>query len=150
MSGARPDPTRDAEPAPAIRISAEPGASPLGAIFGGIGLVGAGIVWLLRLDHVPVKLCVFKGLTGMACPTCGSTRAAALLFGLDPTGALLMNPLATLIAVGMAAWALADVALMPRRRALRLGLSRKAARVARIVALVVFLANWVYLLAVGR
>jgi hypothetical protein len=149
VSRVRPE-VAPAENEPAVRVSAEPGAPPLGAIFGGIGLLAAGVVGLLGLDRVPLTFCMFKGLTGLPCPTCGSTRTAARLFELDPVGALLMNPFTTVLAVVIAAWAVADVILLPRRRALRVGLSRSAGRVFRVVAFVAFFANWVYLLVVGR
>jgi hypothetical protein len=135
---------------PAVQVSAEPGAPPLGAIFGGIGLLAATVVGLLGLDRVPVTMCVFKGLTGLPCPTCGSTRVAARLFDLDFAGALAMNPFTTILAVGFAAWAVADAVLLPRRRALRVGLSPSAGRLLRILAFAAFFANWVYLIVAGR
>jgi hypothetical protein len=138
------------EGSPAVRVAAEPGASPLGAIFGAIGLLAAGVVGILGLDRLPLEVCMFKGLTGAPCPTCGSTRVAARLFDLDPAGALAMNPFTTVLAVVIAGWAVVDVLLLPRRRALRVGLSRSAGRVFRVVAFVAFLANWVYLIAAGR
>jgi hypothetical protein len=134
----------------AVRVSAPAGSAPLGAIFGGIGLVAAAVIALLGLDRVPVAFCVFKGLTGLPCPTCGSTRAAARLFGLDPAGALAMNPFTTLVAVVIAAWAVADLLLIPRGRALRVGVSPSLGRALRIAAFVAFFANWMYLLLAGR
>jgi hypothetical protein len=133
-----------------VQVSSPVGVPPLGAIFGGIGLLAAGAVGLLGLDRVPLTFCMFKGLTGLPCPTCGSTRVAARLFDLDPAGALVMNPFTTVLAVVIAAWAVVDVILLPRRRALRVGLSRSAGRVFRVVAFVAFFASWVYLLVVGR
>ncbi|HSD65491.1 MAG TPA: DUF2752 domain-containing protein [Vicinamibacteria bacterium] len=146
--------TREAEglPAapPAVRLAARAGAPPLGAIFGMIGLVSAATVWLLGLDRMPFSLCLFRGLTGLPCPTCGSTRALGRLFALDFAGALRMNPFTTLVAVVVAAWAAADLALLPRRQALGLEVSRRVAFGLRVAALVLFLANWVYLVAAGR
>jgi hypothetical protein len=135
----------------AIRVSATPGAAPLGAIFAVIGVVGAAVVGLLGLDRLPLTFCVFKGLTGWPCPTCGSTRALSrLVVHLDPAGALAMNPFTTLVAVVIAAWAVADVLLLPRRRALRVGVSPKAAKWLRVLAFGAFVLNWVYLLIAGR
>ena len=134
----------------ALRLRGRPGAPPLGAIFGAIGLVAAGVVWALRLDRIPITLCVFKGLTGLPCPTCGSTRALGRLFALDFAGALAMNPFTTLLAVVVAAWALADLALLPTRRALELDVPPRLGAALRAGALVLFLANWVYLVAAGR
>jgi hypothetical protein len=150
MSQTCPEDTVAGDGGAVVRVAAEPGAPPLGAIFGGIGLLAAAVVGILGLDGLPLELCMFKGLTGAPCPTCGSTRVAARLFDLDPAGALAMNPFTTLLAVVIAAWAVADVLLLPRRRALRIGLSRPAGRVFRVVGFVAFLANWVYLIAVGR
>ncbi len=133
-----------------MRVSATPGAPPLGAIFGGIGVVVAAAVGLLGLDRVPVAFCVFKGLTGLPCPTCGSTRALARLFGLDPAGALAMNPFTTLVAAVIAAWALVDLLLIPRGRALRVGVSPGLGRALRLAAFTLFFANWIYLMLAGR
>jgi hypothetical protein len=131
-------------------VAAVPRAAPLGAIFGGIGLVAAAVVGLLGLDRVPLTFCVFKGLSGLPCPTCGSTRAVARLFDLDLAGALAMNPFTTVVALVIAAWAVVDLLLLPRGRALRVGLSRSVGRALRVAAFVAFVANWVYLLAAGR
>lgn len=133
-----------------VQVSAPSGAPPLGAIFGGIGIAAAVVVGVLGLDRLPLTFCVFKGMSGLPCPTCGSTRAVARLFDLDLAGALAMNPITTLLAVVLAAWALADLVLLPRCRSLRIGLSLRGGRWLRGIALVAFLANWVYLLVVGR
>lgn len=38
-------------------------------------------------------LCLFKNVTGVPCPACGSTRATILLLHGDIKGAVLLNPL---------------------------------------------------------
>ena len=134
----------------AVRLGTRAGAPPLGAIFGGIGLLAAGAVWLLRLDRLPLTFCLFKGFTGLPCPTCGSTRALGHLFALDFAGALRMNPFTTLVAVVVAGWAAADLAFMSRRQALELEFSPRVAFGLRVGALALFLANWIYLIAAGR
>ena len=135
---------------PLVRLRARPGAPPLGAILGGIGLLGGLAVWLLRLDRLPFAVCLFKSLSGLPCPTCGSTRAVARLFAHDPAGALAMNPLTSLGALAVAAWALVDLALLPRGRALSVELEPRLAARLRVAAVVAFLLNWIYLLATGR
>ncbi len=135
--------------APAVRLSAR-GARPLGAIFGAIGLLAAAAVRVLHLDRIPFSLCYFKAFTGLPCPTCGTTRTLGRLFALDFAGALRMNPFATLLALVVAAWALADLALLPRRQALDVEVSPRVGFALRVGTLVLFLANWVYLVAAGR
>jgi hypothetical protein len=66
-----------------------------GIIYGGIALVMLGAGWLLPvLSFAPD--CVFKGLTGIPCLTCGSTRSVVHLSHGDILAAFGMNPLMTL------------------------------------------------------
>jgi hypothetical protein len=66
-----------------------------GIIYGGIALVILGAGWLQSiLSFAPD--CVFKGLTGIPCLTCGSTRSVVHLSHGDILSALTMNPLTTL------------------------------------------------------
>jgi hypothetical protein len=135
---------------PPVRLVARSNAPHLGAIFAGIGLLAGAAVGLLHLDRIPLTLCVFKGLTGLPCPTCGSTRALGRLVSLDPGGALAMNPFTTIAAVVVAAWGIADLALLPRGQALGLEVSPRFGFALRVLVLGLFLVNWVYLVAAGR
>jgi hypothetical protein len=66
-----------------------------GIIYGSIALVILGAGWLQSvLSFAPD--CVFKGLTGIPCPTCGSTRSVVHLSHGDILSAFTMNPLTTL------------------------------------------------------
>ncbi len=136
--------------APVLRLYSAPGGVPIGAIFAGIGVAGCLAVGLLHLDRLPVNFCMFKRLTGLPCPTCGSTRTFGRLFALDLPGALAMNPLAALGALGLLAWGLTDLALMLRGRSLVLSASPRLARVLRLGAVVAIALNWVYLIALHR
>ena len=138
----------DASPPP-LRLLAREGP-PLGLIFGAIGALGAVVVGLLHLDRMKLPLCYVKALTGLPCPTCGSARAAGRLFDLDLPGAFAMNPLATLAALAIAAWALGDLVLLPRRRVLGIEVAPRAAAALRIGIVVAAVLNWAYLLAAGR
>jgi hypothetical protein len=134
---------------PPLRLRAREGP-PLGLIFGSIGALGVVVVGLLHLDRLKLPLCYVKALTGLPCPTCGSTRAAGRLFELDLAGAFAMNPLATLAACAIVAWAASDVVMLPRRRALGIEVAPRTATALRIGVVAAVLLNWAYLLAAGR
>jgi hypothetical protein len=124
--------------------------TPVSVWLAGGGLAAMLAVGLLHLDRLPLTTCTFKAFTGFACMTCGATRALGLLFQGELAAALAMNPLATLAMLAVVPWALADLALLARGRALGLDLAPAVARAARIAAVVLVGANWAYLLAVGR
>ncbi len=136
--------------APALRVSAPAGRLPLGAILGGIAVLGAAAVGLLHLDRLPYTVCYLKAFTGIPCPTCGSTRAVGCLAHGDLAGAFAMNPLATAALLALVPWALADLGLLTRGRALGLSVSPGVGRALRLAAVVTVLANWAYLIAAGR
>jgi hypothetical protein len=133
-----------------VRLTAARGALPLGAILAGILALAGGAVALLHLDALPFAVCTFKFATGLPCLSCGSTRALGRLAHGDLYGAWLMNPLATTGALALVPWAVADLLLMIRGRALAVDLTPSAARVARVMAVAAALANWAYLVAAGR
>jgi len=66
-----------------------------GIIYGAIALVILGAGWLRSVLSVAPD-CVFKGLTGIPCPTCGATRSVVYLSHGDILSAFTMNPLITL------------------------------------------------------
>jgi len=133
-----------------VRLTAPPGRLPLGAIFGAIGLVATGAVGLLHLDHLGFPVCLFKALTGLPCPTCGGTRALGRLFALDLPGAFAMNPLVAAGALALVPWALADLVLLTRGRALDAHVGPRLGVGLRVAAVLLILANWAWLLAAGR
>jgi hypothetical protein len=135
---------------PWIVLRGRPGAVPLGAILAAIAAMAGAAVGILHLDRLPFTICYFKGLTGWACLTCGTTRALGRLFELDLAGALALNPLATTGLLALVPWAIADLALLPRGRALVVELGAGPARGARVGFVLAVLANWAYLLFMGR
>lgn len=77
-----------------------------------------GIIWLIVVyDHMASGfnepgICLFKKLTGMPCPSCGSTRSVLSLFNGDITGALNWNPFGFLIMAALVvapAWIFFDL-----------------------------------------
>jgi len=134
----------------ALRWSAPPGRAPLGAVFGAIALLGAAAVGMLGLDRLPFTICYFKAFSGLPCPTCGGTRAAGLLAHGDVLGAFAMNPLAAAAVLVLVPWALADLVLLTRGRALDLSVSPALGRWLRVGAVLALLANWAWVVAAGR
>lgn len=135
---------------PWIALRGRPGGVPLGAILAAIAAMASAAVGILHLDRLPFTICYFKALTGWACLTCGATRALGRLFELDVAGALAMNPLATAGVLLLVPWAVADLALLPRGRALVVELAAGPARGARVAFVLAVLSNWAYLLLVDR
>lgn len=133
-----------------LTLRAKAGALPLGAIFLAIGTVAALAVAVLHLDRLPILVCLFRAATGLPCLTCGATRALGELVAGDVSGALAMNPLATLGAFALVPWGIGDLALMTRGRALSLEVAPEAARALRVAAVLAVIANWAYLVAAGR
>jgi uncharacterized protein DUF2752 len=133
-----------------LTLRARPDALPLGAIFLAIGAVAALAVAVLHLDRLPILVCLFRAATGLPCLTCGATRALGDLVTGDVSGALAMNPLATLGAFAIVPWGIGDLALMTQGRALSLEAGPGAARALRVLAVLAVIANWAYLVSVGR
>ncbi len=118
---------------------------PLGAIVSAGGVLAGLVIRLLRLDHLPIPLCAFRAVTGVPCAGCGATRALGRLAHLDLAGALAFHPLITLVALGILAWGLLDLALLTRGRALRVETSPRVGRYVLWAFLVLMVLNWVYL-----
>jgi len=103
-------------------------------------------VWLAVAPFLPP--CPFRVLTGVPCLTCGTTRAAVAFLDGRPLDALAANPLAALAG---GAFVLGGLAA-PLWVAARLPVPDLAAPLApwtRIAIIVVLLANWVWVIAVG-
>jgi hypothetical protein len=104
----------------------------------------AGAVVLGRLAGRTVELCLFRRLTGLPCPTCGTTRGVLALLSGRPMQAWLHNPLVfTLLAAAAALLAFRVLT----GRSLRLGLNRKQRAVAWGLLAAAIAANWLYLIA---
>ncbi len=135
---------------PWIALVARPGAPPLGVILLGIGVAVGLLVWLFGLDHLGFTVCSFKLFTGWPCPSCGTTRALARLIRGDLAGGLAMNPLTATAMLAIVPWAAADALLLGRGRALSLRVRPVLRPVVVVLAVAAGLANWTYLVAVGR
>jgi hypothetical protein len=117
-----------------------------------VSLSSLGMAALWFALHLPWPRCVFHELTGLPCVTCGATRAALQFFHGNFLVALKWNPLAF---AGLCAVSVFDVyaAIVLAMRAPRLRiahLSSAAKNLARMLVVVLFLLNWVYLLSHSR
>jgi hypothetical protein len=116
-----------------------------------ISLVGAAIVLLwLHLD-LPHPQCTFRAITGVACPSCGATRCVRHALDGSLAAAFLINPLFFTFLVALVVYDLYALAVVVLRLP-RLRLSARSPRTAWIIrgsVLLVFLANWTWLIIRG-
>ena len=111
------------------------------------------VLWLLLVflfarakpaDYGGPGLCLFRDVTGVPCPTCGGTRMMMALGRGDVLAALQWNPLLLLVMTLSAAWLFIRIVLQ-RRIAMRCSVAQR--RVLWIIAALLFVANWVWLIA---
>jgi Protein of unknown function (DUF2752) len=112
-----------------------------------LGSLAFAAVWFaLRL---PWPHCFFLTITGHPCLTCGATRAAIVFFHLDFWSAWKWNPLVFLFLSGLSIFDIYAFAVLffhaPRLRIVQFSVAEK--RALRLVAVVVLLSNWIYLLS---
>lgn len=94
------------------------------------------VIGALHIPHRPATLCLFRELTGLPCPFCGGTTAAARLGHGNITGALGASPLAVVL---LATWPLLDAVRPPdllrsrRNRWVAIGLVLVASEVWELV-----------------
>jgi len=65
----------------------------------------AGWVWIaanIAGDRGPVNICLFRQVTGIPCPACGTTRGVLCLLHGDPGGACSDNPFSFIIVLLLA------------------------------------------------
>ena len=96
-----------------------------------------------------VELCIFKIVTGVPCPACGSTRAVVSIFKGDLHQAILLNPIGFIIVITMLVlpfWLLADL-IFKEKSLLNFYLWFEKIVVNRkvmITAIILLLANWIW------
>lgn len=104
---------------------------------------GTAMVCLSTYFHQPAKLCLFKRLTGVACPTCGFTRGAISLLQGHIVQAWLYNPLLYLTIALV--FAVAAVRIISAR-GVRINMTGRERSAAWISAGLLFFANWLYVI----
>jgi len=112
-----------------------------------IAVVWAGLVatayFLREMTGSDIQLCLFRRMTGVPCPTCGSTRAVVSLAQGHPIDALAFNPM--MVAGGLSAliWLVVCAVNGPSRRP---PWSMRARRWAWVLGVAIVLGNWVWVL----
>jgi hypothetical protein len=106
-------------------------------------ILGVALVWLSTHFHHPVQLCLIKRLTGIPCPTCGFTRGALALLNGKFIQAWSYNPLLYLV---LGLFFAAIVIRILSARSLRINLTNTERLVAWILGVVLFFANWIYVI----
>lgn len=103
--------------------------------------LGGTVVWLSARMGRSIQTCLFKRLTGVACPTCGFTRGALCLLHGRIGQAWLYNPLLfSALAVFFAVTVLQGVFA----RSLRIRLTQTERIMVWVLCIILFLANWAY------
>lgn len=118
-------------------------------IFSLITTIAVGSYTWLKLFALPLpNRCVLSDGLGIPCPLCGGTRSTLALMDGNLTYALAWNPLAVLIILtALAACAYSAYAIIFRKPRWRLThLTKQEGRRARIAAITLILANWLYLI----
>jgi len=133
-----------------VRLSRRPPRTsgvPLGTVFGGVLLAGAGLAALwLRLE-LPLPVCHLREWTGIPCPTCGATRMVQAVLAGEPGRAFSANPLLFLGLAGVALWALwSTLERVLRLPAWRVALEPREWLLLRGLFVLAVAGDWIYLL----
>jgi hypothetical protein len=121
----------------------------------------AGYAWLAwnligrDLGQPVPEVCLFREVTHLPCPSCGTTRSMILLAEGDIAGAFMVNPLGIFLAAAMIlvpVWIVLDI-LSKKRSFLRFYFSAETVLVKKmwilIPAILLFMVNWFWNIAKG-
>ena len=103
-------------------------------------------LWLLLAPHL--RPCTFRSIFGVACPSCGTTRAAVAFFDADVPAALAANPLAAVAALLFVFGAPVAVAWTSSGRPVPQP-ERILPRWQRTALVAVVIVNWLYVIVIS-
>lgn len=133
------------------RLNRKPGELNLPLIYFAVAAVlAAGAFVIFYLERVPYFPCVFKEITGVPCPTCGSTRLVGHFFRLDFTESLLSNPLLFLAGAAASVWFAYGFYMLFSGRKIKITFTRGERRFLLWSGVILFILNWVYLILAGK
>jgi len=117
-----------------------------GILYGGIAFLVLLAAWFApSLANLPS--CVFKGLTGIPCPTCGATRSIVHLAHGGVVAALAMNPLIAVSFIAAILYLLYSlITLAAGAPRVHIALTDTEKNAVRIGTIGLVLINWAYLI----
>jgi hypothetical protein len=120
---------------------------PAGVVCGTLlAFAAAGLLLWIRFG-LPLPLCRFREMTGVACPTCGSTRMARSLLEGDLVAAAGWNPFMFFALACFAVWAVASASLrVLGHPGWRIELAKREWRALQIAFVVALVGSWIYLI----
>ena len=123
-----------------------PGDIEFGIIYGTIALLALIAARVLPVQKI-IPPCPFRAVTGIPCPSCGSTRSLVHLANGDIAGSLILNPLFSLAMItALFLFFACSVRLLFNRSRITLTHTRREGTVLRAGMAGIFLANWSYLI----
>ena len=117
---------------------------PFGLIYGTIALLALIAVRILPVRTV-LPACPFKSMTGIPCPTCGTTRLLMHLTQGDVALAFFLNPVVALFIIGALVLFLYDVIASFSGSRAAFSLSHRESQWIRSGTVLALLVNWFYL-----
>jgi len=90
--------------------------------------------------------CLFRAWTGIPCPACGATRAGMLLSHFHLADAFALNPLFTLLFIGLALWGGNSILGVLIGSNIRISFTPRTQQIINKLFVVAFPVNWIYLI----
>jgi Protein of unknown function (DUF2752) len=123
-----------------------PGDIEFGIVYGTIALLALIAARVLPVQEI-LPPCPFRAVTGIPCPSCGTTRSLVHLAHGDIAGSLILNPLFSLAMITALFLLFARAARLPFNRSrITLTHTRREGTLLRAGMAGIFLANWCYLI----
>jgi hypothetical protein len=123
-----------------------PGQIEFGIIYGGFALIALVVTRFLPALTTVLPSCVFRGITGIPCPTCGATRAVMHLSRGDIIASLEMNPLVAIAVVsGMMYFIYSALTFLFNMRRITVIFADNEMNPVRLIVALTVAINWGYL-----
>ncbi len=119
----------------------------IGLIYGAIAFIAVGAARFLPLREL-VPACVFRSLSGVPCPTCGSTRSLVHFSHGELAMAFSQNPLFAMILILILVYSfVSGIAALLKLPRLVFLLSPLERNLMSVGAFLLIAANWIYLIS---